>query len=128
MISRDSPYQLMGSNKRKKETQTIVRHSQNGNLSDGTVTALDSSGTFVHGGQVSIHITGVTTSTRNFFSCSGDLSKSVTVGGEISHDNQDVLLQLVGVVLGSGQGKTRGDDTFNSTARLAKTSLKKKQH
>lgn len=119
----------MGSDKRrKKETQTIVRHSQNGNLSDGTVTALDSSGTFVHGGQVSIHITGVTTTTRNFFSCSGDLSKSITVGGKIGHDNQDVLLQLVCVVLGSGQGETGGDDTFNSAATLVKAGLKKEHH
>lgn len=118
----------MGSNERriKKAIQTIIRHSQNGNLSNGTVTALDSSGTFVHGGQVSIHVTGVTTTTGNFFSCSGHFSKSITVGGKIGHDNQDVLLQLVGVVLGSGQGETRGDDTFDSAITLAKSRLKEK--
>ena len=110
----------------KEQQQTIVRHSQNRNLSNGTVTALDSPGTFVHGGQVSIHVTGVTTTTGNFFSCSGNLSKSITVSGKISHDNQDVLLQLVGVVLGSGQGETRGDDTFDSAITLAKSRLKEK--
>lgn len=110
----------------KEQQQTIVRHSQNRNLSNRTVTALDSPGTFVHGGQVSIHVTGVTTTTGNFFSCSGNLSKSITVSGKISHDNQNVLLQLVGVVLGGGQGKTRGNDTFDSAATLAKAGLKEK--
>ena len=127
MISKRKSYQpnIPNGIKKKKE-QTIVRHSQDGNLSDGTVTALNSSGTFVHGGQVSIHVTGVTTTTGNFFSCSGNLSKSITVGGKISHDNQDVLLQLVGVVLGGGQGETRGDDTFDSVATLAKPASKRR--
>jgi hypothetical protein len=46
---------------------TIVGHGKNRNLSDGTVTTLDTSGTLVDGGQISVHVTGVASSSRNFF-------------------------------------------------------------
>jgi hypothetical protein len=98
----------------------IVRHGKDRNLSDRSITALNTAGTLVNGRQVSVHITGVTTTTGNFFSGSGNLSKGITVSREISHDNQDVLLELVGVVLGSGQGKTRSNDTLNPGEQLIK--------
>lgn len=102
--------------------QTIVRHGQNRNLGDGAVTSLDTPSTFVHGRQVSIHITGVTTTTGDFFPCGRDLTKSITVGGQVSHDDQNVLLQLISVVFGSRQSKTRGDDTLNSMLPLVVSS------
>jgi len=103
-----------------KLQHTIVRHGQDRNLCDGAITALNTTSTFVHGSQVSIHVTGVTTTTRNFFSCSGDFTKGVTVGGKVSHDGQDVLLQLVGVVFGGGQGETRSNDTLNPVHQVSK--------
>lgn len=93
---------------------TIVRHGENGNLGDGAIAALDTTGTLVHGGQISVHVTRVTTTTRNLFAGSRDLTKSVTVGRQIGKNDEDVLLELVGVVLGGRESKTRGDDTFDA--------------
>lgn len=94
--------------------RTIVRHGQNRHLSDGAIAALDTTGTLVHGGQISVHVTGVTTATGNLFTGSRDLTKSITVGRQISQNDENVLLELVGVVLGGGKSKTRGDDTFDA--------------
>jgi hypothetical protein len=98
---------------------TVVRHGENGNLGDGTVTALDTTGTLVHGGQISVHVTRVTTTTRNLFTRSRHLTKSVTVGRQISKNDKDVLLELVGVVLGGGKSKTRGDNTFDAAKAVS---------
>lgn len=47
---------------------TIVRHSQDGDLSDGTVPSFYTASAFVNGGQISVHVTGITTTTGHFFS------------------------------------------------------------
>ena len=93
---------------------TIVGHGQNGHLCDGTVTALNTTSTLVHGGKISVHVTGVTTATGHLFAGSGDLTKGITVGGQVSENDENVLLQLVGVVLGGGQGETRSNDTLDA--------------
>lgn len=43
----------------RKEIQerTIVRHGENGDLGDGSVSALDSTSSLIDGGQVSVHVT-----------------------------------------------------------------------
>lgn len=46
----------------------IVGHSQNGDLSNGTVTALYTAGTLVNGGQIGVHVTWETTTAGHFFS------------------------------------------------------------
>jgi hypothetical protein len=86
-------------------------------LRDGTVTALDTTGAFVDGRQVSVHVTGETTSTWHFLSGGRDLTKSVTVGRKICENNQNVLLELVGVVFGGGESETRRDDTLDPAAK-----------
>jgi len=96
---------------------TIVGHGQNGNLSNGTITTLDTSGTFVNGGQISVHVTRVTTTTGDFFSGGRDFTKGVAVRGKIGENDEDVLLELVGIVLGGGEGETRSDDTFDAGER-----------
>lgn len=93
---------------------TIVGHGQDRNLSNGTVPALDSACTLVNGGQISVHVTGVTTTTGNFFSCSRNLTKSIAVRRQIGKNDQDVLLELVGVVFCRGEGETGSDDTFDA--------------
>ena len=65
----------------------IVRHGQDGNLRNGAVTSVDTTGPLVDGGQVRVHVTGVTTSTGNFFSGRGDFSKGIAVGGQIGENN-----------------------------------------
>ena len=106
---------------------TIVGHGENRNLGDGTVSALDSTGSLVESSQISVEVTRVTSSTGNFFSSGGDFSQSIGVADlssctyeqkndsrrHIGHDDQDVLLQLVSEVLGSSQSETRCNDSLN---------------
>ena len=47
--------------------RTIVRHSENRNLRDGSIAALYTTCAFVYGRQVSVHVTRVSTTTRDFF-------------------------------------------------------------
>jgi hypothetical protein len=95
---------------------TVVRHGQNGDLGNRSITALYTTSSLVDGGQIRVHVTGVTTTTRHFFSGSGDLTKSVAVGGQVGENDKDVLLELVGVVLGGGEGETGGDDTLDAAS------------
>lgn len=48
--------------------RTIVRHSQDWDLCDGAVASFNTTGTFVDGGQIGVHVTGITTTTWDFFS------------------------------------------------------------
>jgi hypothetical protein len=98
---------------------TIVRHGENGHLGDGAVTALNTTGTLVHGGQISVHVTGVTTATRDLFTGSRDLTKSIAVGRQVSKNDENVLLELVGVVLCGCKSETRGDDTFDAATDVS---------
>jgi hypothetical protein len=93
---------------------TVVGHSQDGNLRDGSVTALDTTSSLVNGGQIRVHVTGVTTATGHLFSGSGDLTQRIAVGGKIGENDQHVLFELVGVVLGGGEGETGSDDTLDA--------------
>ena len=69
--------------------------------------------TFVDGRQIRVHVTRIATTTWHFFTSSRDLTKSITVCCQISKNDQDVLLQLVGIVFGGGKGKARSNDTFD---------------
>jgi hypothetical protein len=96
---------------------TVVGHGQDRDLCDGTVTALDTTSSLVDCRQIRVHVTRVTTTTGDFFTGSGHLTEGIAVGGQIGKNDQDVLLELVGVVLGGSQGKTRCNDTFNAVSR-----------
>ena len=52
---------------------TIVGHGENRDLGDGAVSALHSSGAFVDGGQISVHVAGEASTAGHFLSGSGDL-------------------------------------------------------
>jgi hypothetical protein len=99
---------------------TVVGHSQDGNLGDGSVAALYTTSSLIDGGQIRVHVTGVTTSTGHFFSGGGDLTKSIAVGRQVGKNDQDVLLELVGVILGGGEGKTGCNDTFDAVSSQAR--------
>lgn len=96
---------------------TVVGHGQNRNLCDGTVTALDTTSSLVDGRQIRVHVTRVSTTTGNFFTSSRHLTEGIAVRGQIGKNDQNVLLELVGVVFGGGQGETRCDDTFDAVLR-----------
>lgn len=42
-----------------------------------------------------------------------DLTESLSIRGHVSEDDEDVLLTLVGKVLGCGKGQTWCDDALN---------------
>ena len=92
----------------------VVRHGENGDLGNRTVSSFDTTSTFVDGGQIRVHVTRVTTTTRHFFSGGGNLTESVAVGGQVGENDEYVLLELVGVVLGCGEGETGSDDTLDA--------------
>lgn len=60
-------------------TLTVIGHGENGDLGDGTVSALDSAGSLVQRRQICVEVTGVTSSTWHLLSGSRDLSQSVGV-------------------------------------------------
>ena len=94
--------------------RTIVRHSQDRDLCDGAVSSFDTSCALVDGGQIRVHVTGVTTTTWHFFSGGGNLTQGIAVRRQVRQDDQDMLLQLVSVVFSRGQRKTRSDDTLDT--------------
>lgn len=52
---------------------TVIWHGENGDLSDGTVSALHSAGTLVDGGQISVHVARKASTAGHFLSGSRDL-------------------------------------------------------
>merc|ERR1719483_1884675 len=92
----------------------IIRHGKDWNLGDGTSLANDTSSSLVQGREISIHITRVTTTSRNFFSGSWDLTKSIGVRTNISQNDQNMHSLFVSKIFCSGQSKTRSDNTLNS--------------
>lgn len=100
----------------------VVGHSQDGNLGDGAISSRHTASSFVDGRQIRVHVAGETTTTGNFFSSGGNLTKSITVGRQICQDDQDVLLKLVSVVLGCRKGETRSNDTLDTIVMSAMNS------
>lgn len=89
----------------------IIRHCQNWQLCDRTIDTFDSTGSLVQGTEIGIHITWETSSSRHFFSGSGDFFKRFGVGRHISHNGEDMHFLLIGQVFGSGEGKSRGNNS-----------------
>jgi hypothetical protein len=98
----------------------IVGHGKNGDLSDGSVPAHDTTGALVDGGQIRVHVTGETATTGDFFAGGGHLTEGIAVGRKISENDQDVLLKLVSVVFGGCECKAGRDDTFDAIGWLAR--------
>jgi hypothetical protein len=96
-----------------ESNDTVVGHRKNGDLSDGTVTPLDTASAFIDGGQIGVHVTRETTTTRHLLSGSRHLTQGLSIRRHVGQDDQHVLLALVGEVLGSGQGETRSNDTLD---------------
>jgi hypothetical protein len=64
----------------------IIWHGQNRKLSNGSISSLDSSCSFVNSRKISIHISWIRSSSGDFFSGSRDLFKSI---GVLRHVGQD---------------------------------------
>mmetsp|Transcript_19577 Transcript_19577/g.35526 ORF Transcript_19577/g.35526 Transcript_19577/m.35526 type:complete len:303 (+) Transcript_19577:852-1760(+) len=91
----------------------VVRHRKNRKLGNGTVSAHHTSGTLINGRQIGVHITGVTTTSRDLLTSSRHLTKGVSVRTHISKNDQHVQITLVCQVLSSGKRETWCNNTFN---------------
>mmetsp|Transcript_44392 Transcript_44392/g.74728 ORF Transcript_44392/g.74728 Transcript_44392/m.74728 type:complete len:361 (+) Transcript_44392:445-1527(+) len=91
----------------------IVGHGQNGNLRNGTRAALHTSSTLINGGQIGVHIPGVTTTARHLLTSRGHLTQSVSIRRHVCQDNQHVHPNSVGQVLSTGEGQTGCNDTLD---------------
>jgi hypothetical protein len=107
---------------------TIIRHGQDGDLGDGSVSTFDTTSSFIDGRQVSVHVachnsvytstsfftrTWITSSSWHFFSGSTDFSQGVRIRRHVRQDDQHVLLQLISIILGRGKSQTRGNDSLD---------------
>ena len=91
----------------------IVGHGKDGNLSDRTIPALDSTGSLIDSRQIGVHVTGITSSTGHFLSGRRDLSEGVSIRGHISENGKNVHLFLIGKMLSGREGKSRSNNTLN---------------
>ena len=56
-----------------RRRRTVIGHGQDRDLGDRTIATLHATCTLVNRGQVRIHVTGISTATRNLLSSSRDL-------------------------------------------------------
>ena len=123
-VDEDLPFGNVARQVRDRMGDVVVRHGENGDLGDGAVAAFDAASSLVDGGQVRVHVTRVTAATGHFFASGGNLAQGVAVRGEVGEDDEDVLLELVGVVFGGREGKTRSDDTFDPANFVGRSPLR----
>mmetsp|Transcript_12769 Transcript_12769/g.19325 ORF Transcript_12769/g.19325 Transcript_12769/m.19325 type:complete len:357 (-) Transcript_12769:206-1276(-) len=91
----------------------IIWHSEDRDLCDGTVTALNTTSTLVDGGKIGVHITWITTTARHLFTGSRHLTQRIGIRRHICKEHKHMLFGLIGEILGSGKGKTGSDDTLD---------------
>ncbi len=84
----------------------ILRHGQNGDQGDGTGLADPAAGTLVHGGQVGVHIAGITTAAGHLFFGRRDLTQCLGIVGDIRQDDQHMHILFKGQILCGGQRHT----------------------
>lgn len=94
--------------------RTVIRHSEDRDLSNGSVASFHSTSALVNGGQISVHVTWISSAAWNFFSRCRNLSESIAVCCQIGKDDQNMLFQLISVILGCRESKSRCDDTLDA--------------
>lgn len=72
----------------KRSVQTVVRHGEDGDLRDGSVTTFNTTCSLVDGRQIGVHVTRETTATRHFLSSCRYLEQN----NYISIDENSIIL------------------------------------
>ena len=70
--------------------------------------ALDDTGALVQAGQVRIQVAGEALTAGDLALGGGELAQSLAIAGHIGQDDQHVLVQVKGQVLGRRQGSSAG--------------------
>mmetsp|Transcript_13236 Transcript_13236/g.27456 ORF Transcript_13236/g.27456 Transcript_13236/m.27456 type:complete len:441 (-) Transcript_13236:62-1384(-) len=91
----------------------IIGHGQNGQLRDTSIASHHTSGAFVNGTQIRVHVSGVSTTTGDFFTSGGNFAQGIGVRTHIGQNDQDVQITFVGQILGGRQGQPGRNDPFN---------------
>ncbi|KAH3660774.1 hypothetical protein OGATHE_005106 [Ogataea polymorpha] len=113
-IHKDLPLGNISRQVRNRVSDIVVRHGQNWNLGNGSVSSFHTTSSLVDSRQVSIHITRISSSTWHFFSCGRHLSQSVGIRRHIRQNGQHMLFCLVGKIFGSSQRQSWCNDSFDS--------------
>ena len=91
----------------------VLRHGQNGDQGNGAGIAQTASGPLVQRSQVSIQVAGEAAATGDLLLGGGDLTQSLSVVGDVGHDDQHLHPLFKGQILSGGQGHTGGGNTFH---------------
>ena len=91
----------------------VVGHRKDGDLGDGSVPADDAPRPLVDGGQVGVHVTGVTAPARHLLPRRGHLAEGVGVGAHVRQNHEHVQVPLVREVFGRRQSQPRRDDALD---------------
>ena len=91
----------------------ILRHGQDRNQCNASLLAILSSGSFIQGCKVGVHISGISTTSRYFLTCSGHFTECICVVGNVRHDYQYVHIFFECQILGCRQCHTRCGNTLD---------------
>src|SRR5699024_8779598 len=70
-------------------------------------------GPLVEGGQVGVQVGGEALTGGNLALGGGELTDGLAVGGHVGHDDQHVVAQVKGQILGGGEGAAGGQDALD---------------
>lgn len=107
-------------------TDIIVRHGKDRDLGDRTISSFYTTSSLVDSRQIGIHITRVTSSTWYLFSGSRDFSERIGIRRHICKNDENVLLELVGVVFGGCKSQTGCNDTLDPVRMVSFTAFASK--
>ena len=92
----------------------ILRHGQDRNHGDTSCFSLLTACALIKRSKVRVHISGITTTSRNLFTRCGNLTESVRIVCNICKDYQYVHVFFEGKILCCCQCHSRSSDTLNS--------------
>ena len=91
----------------------VAGHGQDRDLGHRALAALDDTGALVQAGQIGIQVAGEALAARDLALGGRELAQGLAVACHIGQDDQHVLVQVKGQILGHGQRGTGGNDTLN---------------
>ena len=94
-------------------SDVVAGHGEDGDLGHRALAALDDAGALVQRRQIGVEVAGVALTAGDLALGGGELTQSLAIAGHIGEDDQDVLAQVKGQILGDGQRRTGGDDTLD---------------
>ena len=92
----------------------ILGHGQDRNHGDTSCFSFLTACTLVERSKVCIHVSGISTTARNLFTCCRNLTESIRIVCDICKDYKNVHVFFEGKILCCCQCHSRSSDTLNS--------------